>query len=279
MFSLLLSIIIGSMVSLVMRFSEGKVKSKISMIAVNYLTCLLIAWCFMDFGNVLPPVDGARDMFTMGVINGLFYMAGLVMMQINIPLNGIVLPSVFSRVGGLLIPMGVAIFAFGEVPTGIQMVGSALAIAAILLLNYRKDGGNTGSKAALIALFIADGFAGVMSKVFNEIGNPILSPNFLFFTFSSAFVFCTIIVLLKKERPGLPELAYGAMIGIPNFMGARFVLKALETVPAVIVYPTRSVSTIVIITLAGVLLFKEKLSRRQLVGMGIILVSLILLNI
>ena len=103
--------------------------------------------------------------------------------------------------------------------------------------------------------------------------------NSLFFTFSSAFVFCTIIVLLKKERPGLPELAYGAMIGIPNFMGARFVLKALETVPAVIVYPTRSVSTIVIITLAGVLLFKEKLSRRQLVGMGIILVSLILLNI
>lgn len=279
MIYLLLSIVCGSMVSLVMRISEGKIQSKTSMIAMNYLTCLTVAGCFMGFGNVFPQTEGIGRTLTMGVINGIFYMAGLMMMQYNIPRNGVVLPSVFSRMGSLLVPLAVAILFFGEVPTMMQIIGSALAIAAILILNYQKGAGNVGDKKALVYLFIADGLAGIMAKVFSEIGNSVLSSNFLFFTFSSAFVFCSMIVLMKKEHPGLREVIFGMLVGVPNFMGARFVLKALESVPAVIVYPTRSVSTIVIITLAGTLFFKEKLSRRQLAAMGIILAALILLNV
>ncbi len=279
MIYLLLSILCGSMVSLVMRISEGRIGSKTGMVAMNYLTCLLVAGSFMGFGNVMPEHPLAGRTLGMGVINGIFYMAGLLMMQYNIPRNGVVLPSVFSRMGGLLVPLAVAILFFHEAPTVMQILGSVLAIAAILILNYQKDAGNVGDKKALVMLFIADGLAGIMAKVFSEIGDQVLSPNFLFFTFSSAFVFCSMIVLMKKERPGLREVGFGMMVGVPNFMGARFTLKALETIPAVIVYPMRSVSTIVIITLAGTLFFREKLSRRQLAAMGIILASLILLNV
>ena len=279
MIYLLLSILCGSMVSLVMRISEGRIQSKTGMVAMNYLTCLTVAGCLMGFGNVLPDHPLTGRTLGMGTVNGIFYMAGLLMMQYNIPRNGVVMPSVFSRMGGLLVPLAVAILFFGEVPTVMQIVGSLLAIAAILILNYQKDAGNIGDKKALILLFIADGLAGIMAKVFSEVGSTELSPNFLFFTFTSAFIFCSMIVLMKKERPGLREVGFGMLVGVPNFMGARFVLKALETIPAVIVYPTRSVSTIVVITLAGVLFFKEKLSRRQLLAMGIILAALILLNV
>ena len=279
MIYLLLSILCGSMVSLVMRISEGRIQSKTGMIAMNYLTCLLVAGCFMGFGNVLPDHPLTGRTLGMGVINGIFYMAGLMMMQYNIPRNGVVLPSVFSRMGGLLVPLAVAILFFHEVPTVMQVIGAVLAIAAILVLNYQKGSGTVGDKKALVMLFVADGLAGIMAKVFSEVGSTDLSPNFLFFTFSSAFLFCSMIVLARKERPGLREVGFGMMVGVPNFMGARFTLKALESIPAVIVYPTRSVATIVIITLAGTLFFKEKLSRRQLAAMGIILASLVLLNV
>ena len=132
---------------------------------------------------------------------------------------------------------------------------------------------------SLFALLVAEGCAGIMSKVFNEIGNEVLAAHFLLYTFVTAFLFCAVVILAKHEHPGLHELIYGMMIGIPNFMGARFVLKALETVPAVIVYPARSVGTIVVIMLFGTLLFKECLGRQQIAAMGVILVSLVLLNL
>ena len=63
MIYLLLSILCGSMVSLVMRISEGRIGSKTGMVAMNYLTCLLVAGSFMGFGNVMPehPLAGLKS--------------------------------------------------------------------------------------------------------------------------------------------------------------------------------------------------------------------------
>ena len=72
---------------------------------------------------------------------------------------------------------------------------------------------------------------------------------------------------------------YGVMIGVPNFFAAKFLLKSLQTLPAVITYPTFSVSTIIVVSLAGVCFFKEKLGKRQWGAIVGILVALVLLNI
>ena len=66
---------------------------------------------------------------------------------------------------------------------------------------------------------------------------------------------------------------------MPNYFSARFLLLSLSAVPAVIAYPSYSVGTIVLIALVGKVFFKERLSRRQLVAMGVILAALILLNL
>ena len=112
-----------------------------------------------------------------------------------------------------------------------------------------------------------------MAKVFREIGNSDLSDHFLFFTFISAFLICAGVILRKKERPGKAELLYGIMIGVPNFMTSHFMLKALESVAAVIVYPSRSVGGIVLIALAGILFFKERLTKTQLAALLVTLVE------
>ena len=46
-----------------------------------------------------------------------------------------------------------------------------------------------------------------------------------------------------------------------------------------IAYPTYSVAAIVMVTLVGVIFFKEKLSRRQILSMFMIFAALVLLNI
>lgn len=281
MIYLVLSILCSAAMSILMRFSEGKVKSRLGMFFANYITCLAFAWYYMGFGPVFPQMDGFSAALGMGVFNGVFFLISLIMSQYNIAVNGVVLASVFSRMGSLLIPLLMSILIFGEIPTMFQYIGFLLAVTAIFMLNYRKGGEdrNGGSKIALIGLLLADGCAGIMSKVFAELGNSAFSEHFFFYTFGTAMIFCMIMIVMKGEKIGKNEILYGIMIGIPNFIGSRLVLKALETVPAVIVYPSRSVASIVLITTAGIVLFKEHLSRQQITAMGIILVSLVLLNI
>ena len=90
---------------------------------------------------------------------------------------------------------------------------------------------------------------------------------------------CTALALIRGERPTLADAGFGLLLGIPNYYSARFLLLSLSNVPAVVAYPTYSVGTIVMVTLAGRALFGERLSRRQMLAMGVILVSLVLLNV
>ena len=82
-----------------------------------------------------------------------------------------------------------------------------------------------------------------------------------------------------EKLPSVREIAYGAAIGVPNFFSSQFMLQALATVPGVIAYPVYSVAGILLVTLAGVVFFRERLQKRQWTALGIILIALILLNL
>ena len=92
--------------------------------------------------------------------------------------------------------------------------------------------------------------------------------------------FCAVILAVKsRKKVRWTDLVFGVLIGIPNYFSTRFMLLSLSQVPAVVAYPSYSVSSIVLVTLVGVIVFKEKLSRRKLMAMGVILAALVLLNL
>ena len=128
----------------------------------------------------------------------------------------------------------------------------------------------------LLLLFIG-GMCDGMSKVYEELGDPALSGQFLFYTFFTAHALC--LVMGRGKLPGVKEWIYGTAIGVPNFYASQFMLQALATVPGVIAYPVYSVAGILLVTLAGVAFFRERLEKRQWMALGIILLALILLNV
>ena len=277
MLNLLLAILSSALVSITMRISEPKVKNNISMLMVNYIMCAALAWCYA--GISLPEASGFPFMLGTSLVNGVLYLAGFVLLQHNIRVNGVVLSSTFIKLG-LLVSMVVSVAFFGERPGALQWLGFALAVAAIVLMNFRPGEGKAGNALGLVLLLLAGGGGDAMSKVFEELGNPALSDHFLLGTFLTAFVICAaLLVLGKAGKPGRWEFAFGALVGIPNFFSAKFLLAALEDLAAVIVYPVYSVATILTVTLAGVLRFREKLEKRQWMALVIILLALVLLNI
>lgn len=279
MIYLILSILCSAMLSVVMRLSEGRIRNRTSMIAMNYLTCVVLGGGMIGFDKLFPAHAGMPLTVGISSVAGLLYMVSLLLMQYNIHCNGIVLPSVVSRVGGLLGPLILSILFFSEVPTALQIGGSILAIAAILLLTYRKHESAMEAKGALLMLLFVDGIGCSMAKIYNELGSGDLSDHFVAFAFGFALIFTLLLLLYKKERPGLAEIGFGVLVGIPNFIGSRFTLVALKSLPAVIVYPSRSVGSLVLVTLIGVFCFRERLTKKQLAAIAVILVSLLLLNI
>jgi len=274
---LLLAILCSAMLSLFMRLSNDKVKGNVAMLAMNYVACSAVALAYAGF-DVLPKVEGLPFTLGLGVINGFFYLAGFVLLQINVRRNGVVLSATFSKLG-LLVPIVVSIALFNEVPAPMQIVGFVIAVAAIILINFEKDQSVMQFKAGLILLLASGGTGDTLSKVFEEMGNSALAPQFLFYTFTVALVLCLALMLYKKQRIGKMEALFGLMIGVPNFFSAKFLLASLNSLPAVIVYPTFSVGTILAVTLVGVTFFREKLGKRQWIAIAAILTALVLLNI
>ena len=220
---------------------------------------------------------GAHTDHQLGKVTGLAIDQGI-HIAYGVKKNGVVLSATFMKLG-LLVPMVVSVFLFGEIPALLQAIGFFLAIAAIVLINFEKSDSALQFKTGLILLLLAGGGGDAMSKVFEVYGNPELSDQFLLFTFACALVLCAALAVRKGERPGAGDVFFGLLIGIPNYFSSRFLLKALGSLPAVIVYPTFSVATILAVTLAGVCLFRERLQKRQWIALTVILAALVLLNI
>lgn len=278
MLYLILAIMSSTMISVMMRLSSDKISANLSMLAVNYLICAVLGAGYAGFVLWLPAAPGFPLTVGLGVLSGALYLSGFVMLQRSIRKNGIVLSSIFMKLG-LLVPIGMSLLMFHEIPTFAQTAGFFIALCAIVMINLKKDADAKGFGLGLIALLLVGGGCDAMSKVFEVYGPAKLSEQFLFYTFAVAFLLCAGIAACSRERPGLRELMFGTLIGIPNFFSAKFLLLALGRLPAVVVYPSFSVATLLCITLAGVAVFRERLGKLQWAALAAIVAALILLNI
>ncbi|MBE5772530.1 MAG: hypothetical protein E7337_01180 [Clostridiales bacterium] len=275
MLYLILAILSSMLISVLMRVSEKYAKNNVTMLAFNYLMCAVVSALYI--GNTPFVTEGLGFAAIIGIISGALYLGSFMVLQWNIRKNGVVLPATFMRLG-VIVPTVLAVVLFGEKPGIMQVIGVLIAIAAIVIIQYNKNGEKSKATAGLVFLLLCGGITDTTAKIYDQWGNPALESHYLLFVFIVAFVMCVGVVLYKKQSVALPDVVFGMLIGIPNYFSARFLLLSLGSVPAVVAYPTYSVGTIVMITLAGVIIFREKLNRQRIIGLGMILCALALLN-
>ena len=274
---LLLAIFCSATISITMRISSGKVNSHYSMLSANYLVCGVLGALYSNFSLFAFQTGGVPFTIGLSVLYGVILLAGLVLLQRSTRKNGIVLSSLFMKLG-LLVPFLVSILFFHEVPTDLQIAGFCVAAGAIVVFNLKKDG-QSRFGIGLLLLLLASGGGDAIVKVFEALGPQVLSNHFLCFSFSVAFMLCTSLVILKKERPDGKAMLYGSIIGVVNFFSSKFILGALTQIPAVVVFPTYSVATMLVVTLSGLLFFKERLSKQQWLAFAAVIAALVMLNI
>ena len=275
---LLLAILCSATLSITMRLSTGKIKSHFSMLATNYLICAILGAVYADFSLLTPDAPGVGLTLGLAALNGVILLGGLILLQVSTRKNGIVLSSLFVKLG-LLVPFVLSFVFFREVPTWLQVVGFCVATVAIVLFNWKKDAQGSRFGIGLLLLLLANGGADGIVKIFEVVGPEPLSDHFLCFSFAVAFVLCMVLVIRNREGLDGKALLFGALIGVSNFFSLKFLLAALNQVPAVVAFPTFSVAAMLVVTLSGVLFFKERLSKRQWLAFGAVIAALVMLNI
>jgi len=264
------------MVSITMRASEKYITNKMAMFMSNYAICIALSAAFLDWKNVSAGLG--MPALVLGVISGVLYLVSFIFLKYNMQHNGIVLSSTFMKLG-VLIPTVMAVVVFHEMPKWTQVLGIAISVFAIIMVHFEKEAlQESNKKIWLLLLLVLSGFTDSMANIYEQVGKAEGKDGYLLITFFVAFLLAAMLAFREKNKMTRKDLVFGMLIGIPNYFSARFLLLALGSVDAVLVYPMYSVATIIVITLAGVFAFREQISKKKAIALGMIVVAVCLLN-
>jgi drug/metabolite transporter (DMT)-like permease len=252
--------------------------------AVGCITSAVILLCLGGFGNasvftvLLGLLFGAVTAFQ-GITNILALGCG--------PMS---YTSVIISFSTLISALSGLVF-FGESIGWAQIVGIVLMLGSFVLAT--KTGTEKEKKANLkwfllcLAAFAATGGIGIMQKVHQSSGHSSELNAFLIIAFITSAIFCTLfaVALNKKSNRGEEHKQRGIwhMLGIMLVSGVciainnKFNLYLSGVMDSAIFFPIVNGGGLVLTTLAAVLLFKEKLSAKQWVGIVLGIISVVFL--
>ncbi len=280
--SLLLAVTCSASMALFLRFFKASGNNRFALILGNYLTCTLAAFLLAENKALIPGASPVT--YACGIAGGILFVVSLVCMQSSILRNGAILTSAFSKLG-LLVPLAISILFFHEQPGAMQAAGLFIVILAVWIFSRsgEKQAGGMIDLPFLIIVLLANGGADSMAKVYQVLGIRTEDPVYFFFVFLSASLLTFSLLLNEKKKTGkkasLKDLSAGIAVGIPNYFSSVLLLKSLTGIPAFIAYPVFATGAIILVTLISLPLFHERLTRRQVTGLFLILSALVLLNV
>jgi drug/metabolite transporter (DMT)-like permease len=263
--------------SLIMRYATLHTKTLWGVILGNYLTAasIMLGMVVGDGSWVVLP-------FTLGLgaVTGLTYAAG---MYLNLTLMGKRGAAIASSMIQLsvLIPISVSVFFYGETLGSLQLLGIALAVASLPLLASKpmqKLELDREVIPMIILTIIVVGFSQLSSKILVQAGLESQNAFFLLTIFTSAALLVSPLALRNRESIVGRDGLFGLGVGIFNVASNRFLLLALTTLPGAIVFPVSSAGSLLLVTISAIVLFKEKVSRVNLVGILLTLAAVVLIN-
>ena len=229
-------------------------------------------YSFTPYGSVMWGV-------LIGGISGLFFFFSFIYYQKSVKENGVAISGTFAKLG-ILIPMIFSIILWKEFPTTFQWLGIGLSLVSIIIVNLSpKSLEKFDIKPTIILLFIFGGMAEFSNKIYQQYASNDYKDIFLFAIFFVAFLISMIFTLKDTSKINKRDILTGLAVGVPNLFSSFFLILSLDSLKASIAFPIYSAGSIVLINLGGLLIFKEKISNKNKVAIGLIIIGLILINI
>ncbi len=303
MIYVILSVLASAAMAAIFKFTEGRNLNRNFITTINYATAVIVSLISISeakievifspasisafFDEISIFLSGghfsvqAVSVFAiiLGAFTGILYFIGIIAMQLSVRDYGAGLAGMFSR-AGMIIPILLSIVIWKEFPSPFQWIGIVLALIGVILANMQPDKAakKFTIRLTLLLQFITSGLSGLMSKTFQTYGIIDYRNVFLLSVFTSAFIISLIYTYKTPKSWGFQELLSGFLVGVFNQLSATFLLLALNSLPAPIVYPLISAGSIVLINIMGMAFFKERLKRHELIAVGLTVIAVLILS-
>lgn len=208
-----------------------------------------------------------------------------IFIALAIKYSGIVKTDVAQRMS-LFIPLLASFLFFNETTTVGKLIGLSVGLIAVSCsVSWSRQADSNKSSAISYPLIVFLGM-GVIDIIFKQIAllKEVNYINSLFFVFIGAMsvAFCIMLFqfAVKNKAVSIDSILWGSVLGIFNFANIFFYMKAHRAIPdnPSIVFTTMNVGVIIVGTLVGVWVFKEKLSLVNKIGLFLAVISILLIT-
>ena len=287
MIFLILSVLVSTLFGISFKVIAVKNINGFQAIIVNYIVAGSLG--FLTTKSTVTPLNVFHEsFFPIAVFLGIVFISSLFVISETTAKQGISVAQVANRMS-VVVPISIAILFYGDGVSVSKIIGIILAIMAVYLVSHKDTQGKAADKFWWLFPLIIFVCSGIIDSSINYAQRNLLDDlnfdAFLSTIFATAFVFGFIVLLyqltIKKEKFQLRAIPAGMILGAINFGTMYFIISALNTnvLEPSVLFPINNLSILTLSTVVSVIVFKEKLSSKNWMGIGLSLLAILILGL
>ena len=287
MIYLILAILFSTAIFVVMRLFSRFNLDNHQALMWNYATATVIGYIMSAaHGPLTSPVS--EPWFPLSILTGFWFILTYVLMVVSSQRSGVTVTSLSSKLS-VVIPTLFGVIFLKEALGLMPAIGIILALVALFLVVGRKDNGKTKTeKTTLIVLlpiliFFGTGIGDILMKITETANHADDLTPMIAFIYGVSFVFGLLLMsydlLRGKSKWQWKNAAGGIALGAVNFFSTYSVYHAMRVFDNVVLFPVYNIGVVSLTALAGWLLFKEKLTWKNYLGLVIAIIAVLLITV
>ena len=245
----------------------------------------------------------AEPWFGLSLITGFWFIFTYLLMTASTQRSGVTVTSLSSKLS-VVLPTLAGVVLFGERLNFVATLGIVLALVALVLVVGGKNGTmnqkdamnrgdainrvSTGGKGLLINLlpvfiFFGTGTGDILMKLTEQRNQGDDMSFMIAFIYFIALLFGILIVaydLIRGKSKWQWKSALGGIgLGVINFFSTYCVYHAMRCFDNVVLFPVYNIGVVSVTALTGWLIFKEKLTWKNYLGLVIAIIAVILITL
>ncbi|MEP1487293.1 MAG: DMT family transporter [Algibacter sp.] len=286
MIFLLLSIIASTLIFIIFKsFTKHNVNT-LQAIIVNYFIACSTGIFNSDVPVSIPAILN-EEWFFGALFLGFLFISIFNVMALTAQRNGLSVASVASKMS-VIIPVIFGLYVYNESAGWLKIIGIILALVAVYLTSVKGKSSHFTLKGLWlpIVLFFGSGILDTTLKFLetsyvSKNGIPIFSATIFFIAGSIGVLTICIKAIKTGFHFSYKSVIGGIILGIVNYYSIYLLLKALqfEGFESSTIFTINNVAVVMLTTLLGLSIFKEKLHTKNWIGIAIAIVSIILVSL
>lgn len=291
MIYLILAIVFSAGVFVTMRFFKHFELDNHQALMWNYIFATVTGFLICNHFDTIPELVN-ESWFGLSLMTGFWFIFTYLLMTRSTQSSGITITSLSSKLS-VVLPTLAGVLIFHEKLNWEISIGIVLALVALVLVvggeNTAGDGNKESSNIRRInwllpvLIFFGTGTGDILMKL-NEQRNASNDMGFMIaFIYMIAMLFGIILVihdLIKGLSKWQNKSIFGGIIlGVINFFSTYCIFHAMRCFDNVMLFPIYNIGVVSLTALIGWLVFKEKLTWKNYLGLAIALIAVVLITI